>query len=153
MRTSRRDFVKLLTCNGIALSVSRLAYAEAIDFTARETLPGSQNWNPAATGAGRIDGVVKVTGAKLYAGDFRAADLPGWPAKTSHAMLIRATDATHILTGIDLSRLTGALKPSVVVTPPTTSRESARVFPNSVPATCSARSAKRRSIWVSRLRC
>ena len=30
---------------------------------------------------GRIDGVAKVTGAKLYASDFRAADLPGWPAK------------------------------------------------------------------------
>ena len=59
-------------------------------FAARETLPGRQRWNPAATGAGRIDGVAKVTGAKLYASDFRAADLPGWPAKTSHAMLIRA---------------------------------------------------------------
>ena len=85
-------------------------------FAARETLPGRQCWNPAATGAGRIDGVAKVTGAKLYASDFRAADLPGWPANTSHAMLIRAPDATHVYTGIDLSRLSGALKPSVVVT-------------------------------------
>jgi hypothetical protein len=127
VRTSRRDFVKLLTWNGIALSVSRLAYAEAIDFAARETLPGRQNWNPAATGAGRIDGVVKVTGAKLYAGDFRAADLPGWPAKTSHAMLIRATDANHVLLGIDLSRLTGALKPSVVVTADELAQIGARV--------------------------
>src|SRR5215472_9442759 len=114
--TSRRDFVKLLTSSGIALSVSRLALAEQPDFAAREILPGRQAWNPAATGAGRIDGVAKVTGSKLYASDFRAADLPGWPAKTSHAMLIRATDATHIYDGIDLSRLSGALKPSVVVT-------------------------------------
>jgi hypothetical protein len=81
--------VKLLTSSGIALSVSRLASAEDVPFSARETLPGRHNWNPAATGAGRIDGVVKVTGSKLYAGDFRAADLPGWPAKTSHAMLIQ----------------------------------------------------------------
>ena len=127
MRASRRDFVKLLTWNGIALSVSRLAYAEAIDFAARETVPGRQNWNPAATGAGRVDGIVKVTGAKLYAGDFRAADLPGWPAKTSHAMLIRATDANRVLLGIDLSRLTGALKPSVVVTADDLARIGARV--------------------------
>lgn len=56
----------------------------------------------------------KVTGAKLYASDFRAADLPGWPQNTSHAMLIRTADATHVLTGIDVSQLTGALKPSVV---------------------------------------
>ena len=68
------------------------------------------------TGAGRIDGVAKVTGAKLYASDFRAADLPGWPAKTAHAILVRAPDATHVYTGMDLARLTGALKPTVVVT-------------------------------------
>ena len=60
-------------------------------FAAHETLPGRGNWNPATTGAGRIDGVAKVTGAKLYASDFRAADLPGWPADTSHAILVRAT--------------------------------------------------------------
>ena len=88
MRPSRREFVKWVTASGIALSVSRLACAEEPAFIARETLPGRQKWNPAATGAGRIDGVAKVTGAKLYASDFRAADLPGWPAKTAHAILI-----------------------------------------------------------------
>src|SRR5580698_5818571 len=116
MWSSRREFVKLATASGIALSLSRLAYAEEPGFAARETLPGRQGWNPAATGAGRIDGVAKVTGAKLYASDFRAADLPGWPKDTSHAMLIRAPDATHVYTGIELARLGGALKPSVVVT-------------------------------------
>src|SRR6266513_3059116 len=116
MRISRRKFVKWITASGIALSLSRLALAEESEFVARETLPGRQRWNPAATGAGRIDGVAKVTGAKLYAADFRAADLPGWPAKTAHAMVIRAPDATHVYTGIDLARLTGASKPTVVVT-------------------------------------
>ena len=81
MRSSRREFVKLATASGIALSLSRLASAEEDGFTVRETLPGRQGWNPAATGAGRIDGVAKVTGAKLYASDFRAADLPGWPKR------------------------------------------------------------------------
>jgi hypothetical protein len=89
MRMSRREFVKSATAGGIVLSLSRLATAEEPGFAARETLPGRQRWNPAATGVGRIDGVAKVTGSKLYAADFRAADLPGWPAKTSHAMLIR----------------------------------------------------------------
>ena len=116
MRTSRREFVKLVTASGIALSFSRLASAEEPTFAARETLPGRQNWKPAANGAGRIDGVAKVTGAKLYASDFRAADLPGWPSKTAHAILVRAPDATHVYTGIDLARLTGASKPTVVVT-------------------------------------
>lgn len=116
MRPSRREFVTMVTASGIALSLSRLAAAEEPNFAARETLPGRQGWNPAATGIGRIDGVAKVTGAKLYASDFRAADLPGWPANTSHAMLVRAADATHVYAGINLTRLSGALKPSVVVT-------------------------------------
>src|SRR5262249_2320386 len=92
MKISRRAFITSVTASGIALSVSRLALAEEPGFATRETLPGRQAWNPAATGAGRIDGVAKVTGAKLYASDFRAVDLPGWPAKTSHAMLLRAAD-------------------------------------------------------------
>src|SRR5712691_9525226 len=116
MRPSRREFVKWVTASGIALSFSRLASAAEPTFAARQTLPGRQNWNPAANGAGRIDGVAKVTGAKLYASDFRAADLPGWPSKTAHAILVRAPDATHVYTGIDLARLTGASKPTVVVT-------------------------------------
>src|SRR5436189_3094707 len=127
MRISRRDFVKSATASSIALSITPLAVAEEPNFAARETLPGRQGWNPAATGVGRIDGVAKVTGAKLYASDFRAADLPGWPQNTSHAMMIRAADATHVLTGIDLSPLTGALKPSVVVTAADLARIGARV--------------------------
>src|SRR5215468_7795733 len=127
MWTSRREFVKGAAASGIALSLSRLAPAEEPNFAARETLPGRQGWNPAATGVGRIDGVAKVTGAKLYASDFRAADLPNWPQTTSHAMLIRTADATHVYEGLDLSRLSGALKPSVVVTAAELSRAGIRV--------------------------
>jgi len=127
MRISRRELLKSITASGIALSVSRLAIAEEPGFAARETMPGRQGWNPAATGVGRIDGVAKVTGAKLYAADFRGADLPGWPQATSHAMLIRAADATHIYTGMDLSRLSGALKPAVVVTADDLARAGVRV--------------------------
>jgi CO/xanthine dehydrogenase Mo-binding subunit len=127
MWTSRREFVKGATASGIALSLSRLALAEEPGFAARETLPGRQAWNPAATGVGRIDGVVKVTGAKLYASDFRAPDLPGWPQNTAHAMLILVPDATHVYTGMDLSRLSGALKPAVVVTAADLARIGTRV--------------------------
>src|SRR5947208_14872185 len=116
MQPSRREFVKWVTASGIALSLSRLGSAEEAGFATRETLPGRQNWNPAANGCCRIDGVAKVTGTTLYASDFRAADLPGWLATTSHAILVRAPDATHVYTGMDLARLSGALSPSVVVT-------------------------------------
>lgn len=116
MRPSRREFVKWVSASGIALSMSRLASAAQASFADHETLPGRQNWNPAVGGVGRVDGVAKVTGAKLYASDFRAADLPGWPTTTSYALLIRAPDATHVYIGMDLARLSGALKPSAVVT-------------------------------------
>src|SRR5437899_1883205 len=116
MRPSRREFLNWVSAGGIALSLSRLGSAEAAALPPRASLPGRASWNPAADGAGRVDGTAKVTGAKLYASDFRAADLPGWPATTSHAMLIRAPDATHVYLGMDLARLGGAMKPSVVVT-------------------------------------
>src|SRR5262245_50918638 len=102
MNVSRREFLKIVTSGGIVVGLARLAPAAQPGFAARETLPGRQGWNPAATGVGRIDGVAKVTGAKLYASDYRAADLPGWPAKTSHALLVRAADATHVYDGLDL---------------------------------------------------
>jgi len=116
MRGSRREFIKWITASGIAVGVAPLVLADEPDFMQRETLPGRQGWNPAVGGLGRIDGIAKVTGAKLYASDFRAADLPGWPADTSHAILVRAADATHEYAGIDLSALGDGLKPSVVVT-------------------------------------
>jgi CO/xanthine dehydrogenase Mo-binding subunit len=105
----------MVTASGISLGLSRLALAQVPDFITRETLPGRAGWNPAARGLGRIDGVAKVTGSKLYASDFRAADLPGWPPDTSHAMLLRAADATHVFAGIDLASLSRAATPSVVV--------------------------------------
>src|SRR6516165_3495291 len=127
MPISRREFVITATAGGVALSLTRLAVAAEPGFTACETLRGRQQWNPAVAGAGRIDGVAKVTGTKLYASDFRAADLPGWPAKTAHAMLVRAADATHVYAGIDLTRLSGALAPSAVVTAADLARIGARV--------------------------
>src|SRR5258705_2994493 len=127
MRPSRREFLNWVAAGGIALSLSRLGGAEAAGLPPRASLPGRANWNPAANGAGRVDGTAKVTGAKLYASDFRAADLPGWPANTSHAMLIRAPDATHVYAGTDLSRLSGALKPAVVVTAADLARIGTRV--------------------------
>ena len=124
---SRREFVRAGAASGIALTLTRLAAAEEPAFAMRETLPGRQGWNPAATGAGRIDGFAKVTGAKLYASDFRAADMPGWPSDTSHALLLRAADATHVYAGLDFSPLSGALKPAVIVTADDLARIGTRV--------------------------
>lgn len=113
MRPSRRDFLKLASVCGISLSVSPVASAQVPEFVARETLPGRGVAHPAL---GRVDGVAKVTGGKLYAADFRAADLPGWPATTHHALLLRAPDATHVYEGMELSALPPEAAPTRVVT-------------------------------------
>ena len=123
MQTSRREFLTWVTASGISLSLSRLGVAQPAAFDARETLPGRA---PALRAAGRVDGVAKATGAKLYASDFRANEMPGWPAQTSHALLVRAPDATHVYLGLDLARLDGALKPAVVVTAADTAAIGAR---------------------------
>src|ERR1700722_10613328 len=112
MELSRRTLVKSVTAAGIALSFSRLGNANPVAFSIRETLPGKG----AASAKGRIDGAAKVTGAKLYASDYRAADMPGWPDTTSHAILVRAPDAAHVYLGLDLDRLKGKSTPTRVVT-------------------------------------
>ncbi len=112
MRPSRRDFAKLVLASGIAVAVSPLAMAQPASFAERETLPGRGVKRPRL---GRVDGIAKVTGAKLYVSDFRAADMPGWPAETAHALFVRTPDASHIYEGIDLERLALVAKPTVVV--------------------------------------
>ena len=112
MRFSRRELIKWGTVSGIALSMSRLADAQTPSFLERETLPGRGIRSPAL---GRIDGSAKVAGAKLYASDFRASDLPGWPAETHHALLVRSPNASCIYEGLDLDRLARIAKPAVVV--------------------------------------
>ncbi len=67
----------------------------------------------------RIDGLAKVTGQKIYARDFRAADMPGWPRNPPErmAMILRATNPGRVFTGLDLSALAGTqAQPLTVIT-------------------------------------
>lgn len=73
--------------------------------------PGAPDWSGGPGRARfRIDGLAKVTGQKIYARDFRAADMPGWPKSRPErmAMILRATQAGRVFTGLDLSRLEAA---------------------------------------------
>ncbi len=54
---------------------------------------------------------------------------PGWPEKTSHAMIVRVADATHVYNGMDIGFLSDAAKPSVVVTAADLERAGTRVPP------------------------
>ena len=129
MRPSRRDFVTWVAASGIMLAMSRIGAARAAGFDASQTLPGPAASRLPGTTTGRIDAYAKVTGAKLYASDFRAADMEGWPATTAHALLLRAADATHVFTGLDLSALEAGARPTQVVTAQDLERAGVRVPP------------------------
>ena len=57
-----------------------------------------------------------MTGAKVFARDIRARDMPHWPQQQAHALVLRVTMADRLYAGFDLSMLGADLKPDRVVT-------------------------------------
>jgi len=108
---NRREFLSRFVLGGVGVAVLPLSSLAAETFGWPSSRQDVRNGTP----RGRIDGYPKVTGSKLYSADFRAADLPGWPARTSHAMLLRARDVSRIFAGIDLSELAPPLRPDRIV--------------------------------------
>ncbi|MGU9944853.1 molybdopterin cofactor-binding domain-containing protein [Bordetella avium] len=110
---SRRDFIKLGTFGGITVMFGRLPTAQALEVHSGQH---SQEW---LAGDGKVryrwDAVRKVTGEKVFARDFRAMDLPGWPKSQSHAFFIKATDVERAFEDIDLSLLGPDLQPDRVL--------------------------------------
>jgi CO/xanthine dehydrogenase Mo-binding subunit len=127
-RLSRRSFVGLAGAGGLMLSVHELAGAKpttplhpaALTHPALHAhLKPAPGWSGAPGKARyRIEGMAKVTGQKIYARDFRAKDMPGWPANERMAMILRAQDATKLFTGIDLSMLPAELMPQRTIMQP-----------------------------------
>jgi CO/xanthine dehydrogenase Mo-binding subunit len=113
----RRTLLRMAAVGGVAIATRPLdALAQAVsgDFGAQPI--GGPAWRSVpALARQRIEGFAKVSGAKIYAADFRAADMPGWPAATGHALLVKTTDATHVFDGIDLDLLTPEFRPDRVV--------------------------------------
>jgi CO/xanthine dehydrogenase Mo-binding subunit len=111
----RRTFVKASLVAGVSVIVRPLAAVAQIAVPS-EAAPDSYTWlRTPTTAARRIDGWRKITGAKTYAADFRAMDMPGWPRETAHALLIKTPDATRVFEGIDLAMLDKELAPDRVV--------------------------------------
>lgn len=125
---SRREFIKVSSLGGIWLVTRNL--------TAFATEPAGQGnrssgWSGSPGKARyRIEGRAKVLGQKIYARDFRARDMKGWPADEACAMVLRTAIAGRTLTGIDLSALPADLQPFKIVTAADLNRDGL-VFPNS----------------------
>lgn len=113
---SRRRFLVGGVTAGVTLSLVPLVASAS--FVDDETMPAAPGWSGDGFGRPRyrVDGYAKATGAKLYARDFRAADIDGWPNDTHHAMLLLAPSATSRFVGTDLTMLAPALQPDRVVT-------------------------------------
>lgn len=106
---SRRDFIKLGTFSGITVLFARLPAAQALQVHSGRH---AQDWLGANGGTRyRWDAIRKVTGEKVFARDFRARNLPGWPEQQSHAFFIKAAQADRSFEGVDLSVLGDALQP------------------------------------------
>jgi CO/xanthine dehydrogenase Mo-binding subunit len=83
------------------------ARPQPVDTPTQPTAPpGAPDWSGGPGKARfRIDGLAKVTGQKIYARDFRAVDMPGWPKTERMAMILRATQPGLLFAGLDIARL------------------------------------------------
>lgn len=106
---SRRSFIRMAGAAGVLLVHKQLVAAAEP--------PAAPGWSGGpGVARHRIEGVAKVTGRKIYARDFRAADMPGWPVGECVALVLRATEVGRTLQGINLSMLPRGLQPLAVVT-------------------------------------
>ncbi|WP_211473319.1 xanthine dehydrogenase family protein molybdopterin-binding subunit [Collimonas humicola] len=113
---SRRSFLKASVIAGVSVYVAPMG-GKAFAALFEEKILTPIQWD---SGNGhvkfRIDGIAKVTGAKVFARDVRARDMPHWPNQQAHAFILRATKADRSFLGFDLSMLGDELKPDRVVT-------------------------------------
>lgn len=108
---SRRDFIKLGTVGGIALFLGRLPLQPAHALEVHSG-PSATDWiGQDGQPKYRWDAIRKVTGQKDFAYDYRARDIPGWPAEQGYAFMLKATDAQHRFEGVALSVLGEGLQP------------------------------------------
>ncbi|MCU1718222.1 xanthine dehydrogenase family protein molybdopterin-binding subunit [Pseudomonas sp. 5P_3.1_Bac2] len=114
---SRRRFLQSSVIAGIGVSFAPLGSKAFAALFEQQVTAAPQPWySPSGKAVARIDGVSKVIGAKVFARDIRAKDMPGWPQQQGHALLLKATQAEKLYAGLDLSMLPNELQPQRVVT-------------------------------------
>lgn len=111
---NRRDFLKRSCYTGAGVILIRYAspsVAHAFANQGQATLA-----DPSLASRQLYEGPLKATGAKIYAIDFRAKDMPGWPAVERRGIVLRANQTEHMLVGIDQAGLRQDLGPHRMVT-------------------------------------
>src|SRR5260370_10216509 len=113
---SRRGFLKASVIAGLTVIVAPMGSRGCAGVFEEKILTPLQ-WDGAGGGAKlRIDGMGKVSGAKVFARDVRAGDMPHWPKQQSHAFILRTTQADRLYAGFDLTLLGNELQPDRIVT-------------------------------------
>ena len=130
---TRRQFLKTTAAGTAGLLVSTLDLGRwAPSQAATMNPPGGWSGAPGQARY-RIDGLAKVTGQKIYARDFRPVDLPAWPAKFRHALVVCATFVDHVFDGLDLDQLPKELQPVVTITAADLARDSIGIAEDDYP--------------------
>ena len=113
---SRRSFLKAGVLAGVSVYIAPIG-SRAFAALFEEKILTPLQWD-AVNGQARfrIDGIAKVTGAKVFARDVRAADMPHWPKQQAHAFILRTTQADRLYEGFDLTLLGDELQPDRIVT-------------------------------------
>jgi len=112
---SRRTFLQTAAVAGVSIKIEFLAPRAAAAQVGDGVAP-LQGWIDASGQPRfRFDAIAKVTGQKTFARDFRARDMPGWPATQSHAFFIHAKHADRRFEGIELANLGPDLQPDRLV--------------------------------------
>jgi len=132
MKQTRREFLKATASSGAVILLSRFDLWGSDAFAGQSI--ASADWQAGPGKARfRIDGFAKVTGQKIYARDFRARDLPGWPQTEQVVFILRATFSDHVFEGIDLSELPEELKPQKMVTAEDLKRDGIHIAESNYP--------------------
>jgi CO/xanthine dehydrogenase Mo-binding subunit len=116
MRPSRRQVMRASLIGSIAVYLAPLG-SSAFAALFESQLLTRPDWNGRDDVLKyRVDGTSKVIGAKVFARDIRARDMPHWPQQQSHSLVLRVSKADRSYAGFDLSALGGELAPDRVVT-------------------------------------
>lgn len=114
---SRRSFLQSGLVAGVSVTLTPLSsQALAALMETSVTVPSEQWLGNNGKARQRNDALSKVCGAKVFARDIRAKDMPGWPQQQGHAMLLKTIKADRIYDGYDLSWLGADLQPDRIVT-------------------------------------
>ncbi len=131
---TRREFLKGAAAGSASFLVSTLDFGLSPSPRAAEiNRPGEWSGGPGQA-FHRIDGLAKVTGQKIFARDFRPVDMPDWPGKYHHALVLHAPFVDRIFEGLDLDQLPEELRPSVVITAADLARDNIGIDQENYPA-------------------